>query len=85
MNTYKSFPDLARSFQKMKLQDQLDALSERTIFGACILQARANKRPLSQISAEVLDQYQDNPEAVLKVIPEETINLMKQLYGSKTV
>lgn len=83
MNTFKSFPDLARSFAKMKLQDQLDAISDHTIFGLCIRSARMKKQPLQLIAQEIMEQFGDNPEVVKEVVGEQTIDLIEYIYYGK--
>ena len=80
METYKSFPDLGRSFAKMRLQDQLDAIPDNTFLGYSIRNARIEKRPLQEIAETILSQYNDAPGIVLDVVPQETINLIKQIY-----
>ena len=80
MNTFKSFPDLGRSFAKFKLQDQLDTISDNTILGYCIRLARMNKRPLQEIAETIWSQYNDSPSVVLDVVPQETIDLIKVIY-----
>jgi hypothetical protein len=75
-----SFPDLGRSFAKMKLQDKLDAVSERTIFGMAILSARMNKMPLQELSKEIYSQYLDNKAMVADIVGQDTIDLIKEIY-----
>ena len=83
METYKSFPDLGRSFAKFKLQDQLDAISDHTIFGLCIRSARMKKQPLQLIAQEIMEQFGDNPEVVKEVVGEQTIDLIEYIYYGK--
>jgi hypothetical protein len=80
MNQLKELPDLSRSLQKMKLQDQLDMVSDRTIFGSCIRSARMRKQPLELIAKEIMEQFADNPTAVTDVVGEETLNLITRIY-----
>ena len=80
MKTTAKLPDLGRSFAKMKLQDQLDAIDDRTILGFAISHARLNKRPLQEISETIWSQYQDSPAVVLWIVPQETIDLIKKIY-----
>jgi hypothetical protein len=80
MRDLKELPDLSRSFAKMKLQDQLDAISDRTIFGLCIRSARMRKQPLQLIAQEIMEQFRDNPPVVLNVVGQETIDLIKRIY-----
>jgi len=77
----KSLPDLGRIFQKMKLQDRLDAVDpEKTILGLSIGISRRDKTPLETIANNVFGAYQDNPGGVTDIVGEETIQLIKQIY-----
>jgi hypothetical protein len=80
MQTYNNFPDLAKSFAKMKLQDHLDQITDSSILGLCIQTARMNKEPLQKIAETIMDGYRDCPSIVLTVVPQETIDLIKSIY-----
>lgn len=83
MKQLKDLPDLGRSAAKMRLQDQLDAISDRTIFGLCIRSARMRKQPLQLIAQEIMEQFRDNPEVVKEVVGEQTLDLIEYIYYDK--
>lgn len=80
MSNLQELPDLSRSFAKMKLQDQLDAIDDRTMLGFAISNARLNKRPLQLIAQTIMEQYHASPDVILSVVPQETIDLIKKIY-----
>jgi hypothetical protein len=81
MNKLQDFPDLALSLKKLRLSIELDAISDQSILGYCVRLALMNKQPLKQIADTILDQYNDSPSVVLDVVPQQTIDLIKQIYN----
>jgi len=81
MQTFNNFADLGKSFAQMKLQDELDAITDQSIMGLCIKAARMNKKPLHEIAATILCAYEDNPVATLNVVGDEAMRLIRSIYG----
>jgi len=77
----EQFPNLGRSFQLMKLQDQLDAISDQSIMGLCIKSAMMKKTPLRIIARTIIDSYHHNPTATINIVGDETISLIWSLYS----
>jgi hypothetical protein len=80
MKHLNDFPDLSISFAKMKLQDKFDEVPDNTILGFAIRNARINKRHLQTISSDVMEAYYDNPKAVVDIVGQDTIDLIRKIY-----
>jgi hypothetical protein len=80
MTTFKSFPDLGRSFDKMRLMDRLNSLRPNGLYSDVIALAIMNKKPLQDICEWIMEQYFESPEDVLNTISEETICLIIKIY-----
>lgn len=75
----QTFPDLSGIFDQFRLRDFLGEVSDRTLFGFSIRVALNEGKPLGEIVAMILDQYYDNPEAVVDIVSYKTICLIKQM------
>lgn len=73
------FPDLGRTFLRMKIQDKLAEVSEKSSFGFAILTGLRNNKPMKAILDMIMDQYECAPNAVLDIVDEATINDIKKL------
>jgi len=83
MKTSASFPQL--DMRVLAIKDQLMGISDKSSWGFSILHALIyNTHPLKDIVKMILDQYYAAPESVLDVISQETINLIKEVYGYKS-
>jgi hypothetical protein len=74
------FPDLGSAFAKMKIADKLREVSTESIIGYSIHKALNDKKPLNDIMQMIMDGYKDDPSVMLDVVPQETIDLIKNFY-----
>ena len=74
-----SFPQL--DLRALSIRDQLENVSDKTLLGFCIRLSLQRDKPTRIIFKTIMDAYADNESLVLDVIPQETINQIKQLYG----
>lgn len=79
MSTSNSFPPL--DLRTLRIRDELELISDQSLFGFSIRNALNNKKPLREIVKMILDQYKATPEKVLDIVPQETITLIKEVYG----
>lgn len=75
----QQFPNLPKAFLYMRIHDQLQLVSDRSLVGMAIRLALYEKRPLSQILALIKDTYQDNPNATTEIVGEDTMKLILAL------
>lgn len=72
-------PDLARSFAKMKLVDDLLlATKQDTVVGCIIIEAILNKVPAEKVIAMVKKEISEGPATMETIIGEDMINKIKQ-------
>lgn len=74
----KSLPDLGKAFKQIQIQADLEKVSTDTMYGTIIHWAIKNK-PMNAVCKLILDQYVQSKEEVLKVIHQETIDLIKAM------
>jgi len=67
-------------FEALKLHNKLSAIDRTSFIGLSIQVAIENKRPIKEIAMTVLEHYQDAPRSILRVIPQDTIDLIKRIY-----
>ena len=80
MPTTNPFPRL--DLRVLAIKDQLMGISDKSSWGFSILNALIyNTHPLKDIIKMIMDQYNSAPEEVLDIIPQSTINLIKEVYG----
>lgn len=76
------FPDLALSFERMKLMDELDAtVNANTILGLAIKKAFNDKEPGSEIVKLIRDSYNDNPNGLNNTIPAKLLMKLKKAFN----
>lgn len=80
-----SFPDVPRALQYMKIHDQLQLVSDRTLFGIAIGRSLIEKDPLSQILAMIVHEYGQAPAETTEIVGEETMKLILTVYGNNTI
>lgn len=74
------FPSL--DLRPSVIRDQLEAIYHNGMWWFTIEHALLNRtHPLKDIAKMILDQYACDQAEVLDVIPQSTINLIKQVYG----
>lgn len=75
-----SFPSL--DLRGLAIRDQLLAIYHKGSWWFSIENALVNHtHPFKQVIQMILDQYRVAPSETLDVIPQKTINLIKQVYG----
>ena len=58
---YKSgFPDLEQSMKVLKISCDLHNISDKTLFGSCILNALRVNQPIKTIIREIQERAKDN-------------------------
>jgi hypothetical protein len=73
-------PDLATSFQKMKIIDRLAKESDHnTMVGAVIINACLTKQPANEILQMIKDQAGDNSVLMASVIGEDLMNQILEI------
>jgi hypothetical protein len=80
MNQFEQLPPLTHSLDKLRLQERLDAIPHNTFIGYCIGNYRADNSPLQDIAVSLMEAYKDNPAMILRVVGEETLNLITRIY-----
>lgn len=75
----KSFPDLGGMFIQFKIWDKLREIPDITLLGAHIRLSIEAAKPLGEILDEIMEYYAADQEAVLSVISQDTIDMIKQL------
>lgn len=75
----KSFPDLGGMFSQFKIWDKLREIPDKTLLGAHIRLSIEAAKPLGEILPEIMEYYAADQEAVLSVISQDTIDMIKQL------
>lgn len=75
----KSFPDLGRQFQILKIQDKLREIPPITLYGTIIRWGVDNK-PIAAVCKLILEQFAEDPSDVLHAVGQETIDLIKSVY-----
>ena len=79
---YKSgFPDLEQSMKVLKISCDLHDVSDKTLFGSCILNALRVNQPIKTIIREIQEQAKDNRQMVSEVVGEE---LLKEIESVLT-
>lgn len=79
----KSFPDLGGVFTQFKIWDKLREIPDTTLLGCHIRLSIESGKPLGEILNEIMEYYAADQEAVLGVIHQDTINMIKQLLYKK--
>lgn len=79
----KSFPDLGGMFAQFRIWDKLREIPDRTLLGAHIRLSIEEAKPLREILTEIMEYYAADQEAVLGVISQETIDMIKQVLYKK--
>lgn len=75
-----SFPSL--DLRGLQIRDQLLAIYNKGAWWFSIENALINHtHPFKQILRMIMDQYRDALDETLDVIPQSTINLIKEVYG----
>lgn len=77
----KSFPDLGRAFQIMKLEDKLLEIAPIGCLAVSIHWAIKNKKPMLDIAQMIMDQHKLTPIDVDFVVGPEIISLIKSIYN----
>jgi hypothetical protein len=80
----RDFPDLGKIFEISKLQDKLDAISDKTLIGMSIVMGRATRMPLREIAEGIMIDYYYNPIAMIDVVGIGTIDLIKKIYHNES-
>jgi len=79
----KSFPDLGGMFNQLKIWDKLREIPDKTLLGAHIRLSIEAAKPLGEILDEIMEYYTADRNAVLSVIPQDTIDIIKQLLSKQ--
>lgn len=80
MNTLSDLPDLARPFEKMKLEELLWQANHLSIYGSAIHGLLSIKKPMETICKFVIDANREDPKEVIFAIGEETFIRIKKFY-----
>lgn len=80
MSTPNPFPKL--DLRALRIRDQLELVSDKSILGFSIRLALDNNRPSGVIFKTILDAYEDCKEGTLDVVSQEIIDSIKSLCHS---
>jgi uncharacterized protein (UPF0218 family) len=79
MNQLKDLPDLGRPLRLLRLMDELRKVSDNTIIGFAIQHRLQTKGMDRDLLETIWSQYQDNKQALINVVGEEAILLIKEV------
>jgi hypothetical protein len=80
----KNLPDLGGMFQQMKLRDKLLEISDKPLLGFHIHMSLEKGIPLGEILTQIMEYYNADPDATLRIIPYSTIDLIKEVLKNKS-
>jgi hypothetical protein len=83
MNQLKDLPDLARPFERLKLEELLWKANHLSVYGSAIHGLLTIKKPMTTICEFILQMDADDHKEMIFAIGQETLDRVKKYYYTK--